>query len=656
MMVGGWSTAVVALIIEALFALVFLHSLVSYARHREPVQRDLTLVFAPMASLLVLEVARRVLGVGVQPAVVTYVTATLLLAQPYLTMRLVRALRPVPPWVMRVVLVVFVATTVPVWFMGQRLPAVVTLLVVVAFFVVQALAAVLLAREARWRSGAPRARMFLAAVATAVLGLCLLMAGASGAAGDAGPAVLISAEVLALLSGLGYVVAFMPPRWLRRMWAGSAAYRVHHHLASAPLDETPERTWGRYAATVREVSGAAGAVVLLPAAGGVASVAASGDAPDRDLMVTEADLERQLGQPQPIAVPVEPDSALLSFAAQARAHAVVVVPLPLPSTGRGALLLLSRRHPMFVDDDARLLGELGAQAAFLADRGAAADAIRSLNAALEQRVQDRTTQLRAAQSALVEINQRLESQNALLVRSNEELQRFAFVASHDLQEPLRKIISFSGLLARRWPGDRDPDVDMYVDRIVGSATRMRRLIEDLLAFSRAGGATELTPVDCELAYRSVLDSLALVLAETGATVTSDPLPTVLANRTSLEQLLQNLIGNAVKYRSEAPPRIHVSAKACADGWRLTVADNGIGIDMAYADRIFQVFQRLHPRGRYEGTGIGLALCKRIVEAHGGRIGVDSIVGVGSTFWLTLSAAPPPQPTQETPDAVAYVAG
>jgi signal transduction histidine kinase len=651
-MVGGWSIAMVTLIIEALYSLVFLHSLVSYLRHRGPVQRDLTLAFAPVACFVLVAVVNRALGVV--PSAVAFAAVTLLLAQPYLTMRLVATLRPVPRWVMRVVLGVFVVTAVPVNLMGRDVAPVVILLAVLGFFGVQALAAVLLALESRWRRGAPRARTILAAVATAVLGLCLLTSGVGGWAGDAGPAVQTAAEVLALLSGVGYVVALLPPRWLRRTWAGNAAYRVHRHLAGTPVNEPPQETWRRYASTVRDVSGAAGAVVLLPVGAVVACVAASGDAPDRDLITTDADLDRQLGQPQPIAVPASSESALLAYAARARAHAVVVVPLPLPSSERGALLLLSRRYPLFVDDDARLLGELGAQAGILAERGAAAEAIGALNAELERRVRDRTAELRAAQSALVEFNHRLEMQNAMLTRSNEELQRFAFIASHDLQEPLRKIISFSGLLTERMP-DPDPDVGMCVERIVGSATRMKRLIEDLLTFSRAGAATELAPVDCELALGSVLEAMAVVLADAGATVTHDPLPVVLANRPSMERLLQHLIGNAVTYRSEDPPRIHVSAEECGTGWRMTVADNGIGIDMAYADRIFQVFQRLHPRGRYEGTGMGLALCKRIVETYGGRIGVDSIPGVGSTFWFTVPATQP-QRTQETPHAVAHVAG
>jgi light-regulated signal transduction histidine kinase (bacteriophytochrome) len=294
----------------------------------------------------------------------------------------------------------------------------------------------------------------------------------------------------------------------------------------------------------------------------------------------------------------------------------------------------------------------------MAQRGAAAEAIRGLNARLEARVQERTAELGVAQAALEDINHQLEAQNTMLARSNEELQRFAYVASHDLQEPLRKIISFSGLLVERMPEGLDADAAMYVDRIVGSAARMKRLIEDLLMFSRVGGPTDVrpVPVDCALALRSVLDSLAVALAESQAVVTHDPLPVILTNRTFTEQLLQNLIGNALKYRSDAPPRIHVAAKRLQEGWRITVSDNGIGIDMAYSERIFQVFQRLHARGQYEGTGIGLAVCKRIVESSGGRIGVDSMPGVGSTFWFSLPSAQI-EPIQEKSDAgVAHVAG
>lgn len=643
----------VTLIIEALYTLVFLQSLMTYLRRRDPVQRDVTLVFAPLTSLLALDVIRRVQGVEELPSAVSYVGVTLLLAQPYLTMRLVRTLRPVPRWAMPVTLCIFAVTTAPFYVVGKRNVPLVTLGVVIGFCAVQMAAATFLAGEARRRTGAPRARLILAAAATAVLGLCLLVAGAGEAAGQAGHLLQVASETLALLSGMSYVVAFVPPRWLRRMWAGGAAYRVHRQMASARADETPTDIWKRFATTVREVSGADTAAVLLPADSGdeVVCAAISGAANGEDLTTTAADLHQLLALAQPVAVPETAESSLLSFARRAGARALIAVSVQLATPAPGALVLFSRRHPMFVEDDARLFGELGAQAATMAHRGAAAEAIRDLNARLELRVQERTAELRVAQAALEDINHQLEAQNTMLTRSNEELQRFAYVASHDLQEPLRKIISFSGLLVERMPEGLDPDAVMYVDRIVGSAARMKRLIEDLLMFSRVGGSAEIrpVPVDCGLVLRSVLESLAVALAESQALVTHGPLPVILTNRTLTEQLMQNLIGNAIKYRSDAPPRIHVAAERLEEEWRLTVSDNGIGIDMAYSERIFQVFQRLHPRGQYEGTGIGLAVCKRIVESFGGRIGVDSTPGVGSTFWFTLPSAQP-QPTQEKSDA------
>jgi signal transduction histidine kinase len=645
----------ITLVIEVLFALVFLHSLAGYLRRRDPVQRDLTLVFTPLTALLVLEVVRIVQGTAELSPALAYVGLTLLLAQPYLTLRLVRTLRPVPPWMMRTALAMFVGPTAAFLLLGAPEVPLVTLPLVVGFFAVQGLAAVLLAGEARRRTGAPRARLMTAAAGTAVFGLCLLVSGAGGSAGRAGPALAVAGQLLALVSGLSYIVAFMPPRWLRRMWAGGAAYRVHQRLAQAPTDEPAATIWRRYAETVREVSGAVEAVVLLPTDAGPTCVAVSGEGPG-DVRTTVDDLSRLLHQRQPVAVPGTSDSPLLGYARRAGARALVAVPIQLPIPSHGALVLLSQRHPLFVEDDVRLLGDLGTQAAILAERGAAAAAIRAANAQLEHRVQERTVALGLARTALLDVNQQLETQNTMLAQSNERLQRFAYVASHDLQEPLRKIISFAGLLLERTPADSDPDVAMYIDRIVGSTTRMKRLIEDLLMFSRVGTAAELGPVDCGPVVRSVLEALSVPLTDTAATVTyDDPLPVVVGNRTLLEQLFQNLIANAVKYRSGAPPRIHIGATELDQHWRFTVTDNGIGLDMAYADRIFQVFQRLHPRDRYEGTGIGLAVCQRIVEFCGGRIGVDSVPGTGSTFWFTLVAAPRPQ-IRERADAIAQHAG
>jgi len=227
-------------------------------------------------------------------------------------------------------------------------------------------------------------------------------------------------------------------------------------------------------------------------------------------------------------------------------------------------------------------------------------------------------------------------------RSNEELERFAYVASHDLQEPLRMVSSYTQLLAKRYAGKLDRDAEEFIAYAVDGAKRMHQLINDLLQYSRVGTrGRELRPTDAEKVLEMVLRDLRVAIEESGAQVTHDPLPTVLADRTQLRQLLQNLIGNAIKYRGERPPRIHVSARPGENGrqgqWVFSVRDNGIGIDPAHFDRIFQIFQRLHSRGEYSGTGIGLAVCKKIVERHGGRIWVESQPGKGSEFFFTLPA-------------------
>ncbi|HSN04486.1 MAG TPA: ATP-binding protein [Nitrospira sp.] len=237
---------------------------------------------------------------------------------------------------------------------------------------------------------------------------------------------------------------------------------------------------------------------------------------------------------------------------------------------------------------------------------------------------------------LVRAQQSLEESNAELARSNADLQQFAYVASHDLQEPLRMIASYTQLLARRYKGKLDADADDFIGYAVDGATRMQRLINDLLTYSRVttqGKSFE--RVDCNQLLEGVLTNLRLAVEENRAVVTHDALPVVTADGGQLGQLFQNLIGNAIKFHGEEPPRVHVSVELRNNEWQFAVRDNGIGVDPQYAERIFVIFQRLHNREDYPGTGIGLALCKKIVERHGGRIWVESPIGRGAVFYFTL---------------------
>jgi len=225
-----------------------------------------------------------------------------------------------------------------------------------------------------------------------------------------------------------------------------------------------------------------------------------------------------------------------------------------------------------------------------------------------------------------------------LARSNEDLEQFAYVASHDLQEPLRMVTSYVQLLSKRYKAKLDADANEFIDFAVDGAVRMRKLINDLLTYSRVGTqGKELSPTDSEAVLAQSVNDLKVTIEENGALVTHDPLPTVMADSPQLEQLFQNLIGNAIKFRGNEPPHVHISASRNGKGWIFSIRDNGIGFAPEYSERVFVIFQRLHSRQEYAGTGIGLAICKKIVERHGGHIWVESDVGKGAIFRFTIPA-------------------
>ena len=223
-----------------------------------------------------------------------------------------------------------------------------------------------------------------------------------------------------------------------------------------------------------------------------------------------------------------------------------------------------------------------------------------------------------------------------LRNSNAELEQFAYVASHDLQEPLRGIAGLVQLLQHRYQGQLDSRADEYIEHIVDGTQRMQALINDLLAYSRVGRRAEpIQPTEAEIALQVALGNLNATIRELGASIKNESLPTVRADPIQLTQLFQNLIGNSLKFKSESSPQIHVGVSDAGAFWQFSVQDNGIGIEPQYFERIFQVFQRLHTRREYKGTGIGLAICKKIIERHGGHIWVESEMGQGSTFYFTL---------------------
>ncbi|MDH3717167.1 MAG: PAS domain S-box protein [Planctomycetota bacterium] len=249
----------------------------------------------------------------------------------------------------------------------------------------------------------------------------------------------------------------------------------------------------------------------------------------------------------------------------------------------------------------------------------------SLNRELEQRVQRRT--------------KALEHANEQLSQSNRDLEQFAYAASHDLREPLRAVSGFCELLRMRYQGKLDETADGYLNHVGEGVARMQELLDGLLAYSRLGSTREsLQPVECEAALDESLANLGAAISSSSAVIRRQSLPHVVADHTQLVQLFQNLVGNAIKFRGERVPEVEISALPADDFWRISVRDNGIGIDPAYHKRIFEIFDRLHTRDTYPGLGIGLALCKRIVDRHGGELWVESQPGEGCTFHFTLPAA------------------
>jgi signal transduction histidine kinase len=325
---------------------------------------------------------------------------------------------------------------------------------------------------------------------------------------------------------------------------------------------------------------------------------------------------------------------------------LVAVPLRSHEDVLGVLQLGARTKREFQESELRILDAIGIQAGIAIQKARLYEESRQAQAELAGKAEELARsnielqhfaeEIKLAKEKLEKVNSILTVQAAELARSNTELEQFAYIASHDLQEPLRMVASYVQLLARRYKGKLDADADEFIGFAVDGSKRMQDLINALLAYSRIGTkGRDFEPTECESVLKTTLKNLQMAIEDSQAVVTHDPLPTVNADATQLGQLFQNLMGNAIKFRGDKCPAVHVSAAKSGQEWVFSFRDDGIGIDPQYSERIFVIFQRLHSKEEYPGTGIGLALCKKIVERHGGRIWLESEPGKGATFRFTL---------------------
>jgi signal transduction histidine kinase/DNA-binding response OmpR family regulator len=604
----------VRLLVEALFALVFAQALAAYLRRRDPVQRDVMAVFSAAAMLFVLDLARQFLGEP--PQVLRMAALILLFAQPYLTLRLVHRVHPGPRWLQVVAFVAFVVSAVPV--LTSRQLSLPELLGILGLFAAgQTTAAFLLAREAGARTGSPRARFGVAAVSTALFGMGILAASVGMVHALLREAGLTSGYTLCLVSAIGYVVAFRPPAWIRRMWSGNASYRVSRQLLEAPAADAPRETWTRYVRTVREVSGADAALVVPPGGAGGRTVITAGVS-RREVTAGEGDVSLLLRLPQTASLARHADR-LPAFVAvcaeEVGARYLTAAPLRSPLTGSGALVLLNRRRGLFTEDDVQMLGELGGQAALIAERGA----------------------VRAEQERLaLELAQSVHALSA----ASQAKSDFLANMSHELRTPLNAIIGFSELMrgeqaigeSRVVPAD-------WIEHIYASGRHLLDLINDILDLTKIeAGRLELRPDRVELPelVADAVSALHPLMERKSLELRTDVPPVDLwGDRIRLRQVLNNLLSNAIKFTPEGG-RISVEVSRADGEVRLAVADTGVGISEADQKRVFEEFQQVGDASMHHaGTGLGLALTKRLVEAHGGRVELSSAPGKGSRFTVCL---------------------
>jgi signal transduction histidine kinase len=433
------------------------------------------------------------------------------------------------------------------------------------------------------------------------------------------PSVTPIAQAGAAVSAILFYIAFIPPHWLRRAWQMEEVYgyllQSRISSASDPLvtQSLEELSRGVQQAT----NGIASGIVKLDGTKWSVRTATNTDLFANLLQKGEPLIKRawEYGKAMSVYVPDIPDPAERAQLKTIGAQTWLFMPVQSQKHYWGLLVVALKERALFVDDDLSLLKLLVRECALILDNRSLIDELQDYSEQLEAKIEERT---------------------AALQQSNEELRNYAYVASHDLQEPLRTVTSYLQLIEMRYPDKLDNEGREFIAFAVDGAMRMKALIDDLLTYSRVERReAKFIVLDMQQVLERTQKSLEAAITETNARITYDELPKLVADEELMLQVFENLISNALKYRSERTPEIHISVICQDDEWRCSVRDNGIGIEEEFLERIFIMFQRLHTREKYPGTGIGLAVCKRAVEQQDGRIWAESVLGQGSTFHFTI---------------------
>lgn len=599
------------------FVLLAVLTVVDYLRHRDAIRRDVALVFISLSSSIVISIFLSV--TGLQAPWLSKIGQIGVVSQPFLLLRLVGYFRPLPRGVFRFALAGWVAACISLILFSSPLPPGVTLPILVYFIVINGYSVWAFIRGAFSSSGVTRQRLRFAAMGSALLVSLFIIAGVRLAWPTLWRDSTAAIQLMSMLTVLTYYLGFAPPRWLRQGWQFTELRtyllediaKMDNKSASAVLSQLRQ-------AVIRSMGTQDVFVALWDYDSKELMLEASASSsPLANFNLNEGIIRRVWQDEQPTSVYKREDLGVqdIRLLQVMNADALFIVPIATQDTPLGVLLVFLEYGSLFVEDDLSLLSIFAQQTAIFLENYNVMEQQRRYARDLEGVVQQRTKELQ---------------------RSNDDLRQFAYVASHDLQEPLRMVVSYLQLIDERYVSKIDDEAREFIGYAVDGAKRMKSLIEALLAYSRVETkARNFTTVDTQKVVSEVRKLLTVAIEEKSATLTVDPLPHIQADETMMIQLFQNLISNAIKYQKDNKPDVHIGATRAGNEWTFSVRDNGIGVETKDLERIFIVFQRLHTKQEYAGTGIGLAVCKKVVELHGGRIWAESTLGVGTTFYFTI---------------------